>query len=614
MSTAQQPPSPRVVPFGFFPAVSVAAGVVFSVVGGGYLSGVLAGHGGALPTGVYGFLDVLKGLFLSPGDPAAAWPEGSQPGGPVLTWACIGVLALACTCIGIFVSTRMMLRQAQRKARERGHADRKELVVRGLTGKEAVKAAKSNRLSLRETANRKIAASEVALRLGRLYGSRSAADDVFLQYRDGVMIEGATGSGKSWRIAWHRIVASAGFALVTSTKPDLLWSTVSHRLRVGKVRVFDPENITRWPKNMRLRWSLLAGCEDPDTAIRRAAALVNVLPADDSKNASYFKGKAAVLMRCYLYAAAHLGKDLRTVRVWAASRGVQEVRELLAAELPDWAADLEQILDSKSDSSDDVLGATTQLLESLASPMLLAAVDVPVDESEDLEELVAGPNTVYLVSDGKSGSCRAFTSVLAAEIYHLGKKVGRQMPQERLDPPMSLVLDEVNNVAPIPELPALITDSGGGGISIWAFSHGELQNKKRWGTYEGEMFTTTSPVRVILPGLMDDAELASISRLLGDYDEWHTPHHAPRSRPVMSIRNLREMPADQAIILYRGAAPALVHLPTVWNVPTVKAKVDASEEVYNQICEDAELPDWAAEVSEKDKTADADAPESVALS
>ncbi|WP_370185774.1 type IV secretory system conjugative DNA transfer family protein [Rhodococcus wratislaviensis] len=607
-----KPPAPRFIPYEFWPLAAAAGGVVVSVVGGGFVSGMFAGHGGALPDGFYGFLTVMKGLVRSPGDPAAAWPDGTRPGGPALTWVCIALVAVAYVAAALYVAGKVSARQSRRKARERGHADRRELLIRGLTAKEAVKAAKTNRNSLKMIADRKIDAKTVALRLGRLYGSRSAADDVFLQYRDGVMIEGATGSGKSWRIAWHRIVASAGFALVTSTKPDLLWSTVSHRLRVGKVRVFDPENITRWPKDMRLRWSLLAGCEDPETAIRRAAALVSVLPADDAKNAAYFKGKAAVLMRCYLYAAAHLGKDLRTVRVWAASRGVTEVRELLQAKLPDWAADLEQILDSKSDSSDDVLGSTTELLASLASPRLLAAVDVPIDESEDLEKMVAGPNTVYLVSDGKTGSCRAFTSVLAAEIYHLGKKVGRQMPQERLDPPMSLVLDEVNNVAPIPDLPSLITDSGGGGISIWAFSHGELQNKKRWGTYEGEMFTTTSPVRVILPGLMDDAELGSISRLLGDYEEWITPHHAPRSRPVMSIRDLREMPADQAIMLYRGAAPALVHLPTVWALPAIKAQVDASEMVYNQICEDGELPDWAAEASEP--ADDVDAPKSVALS
>ncbi len=77
--TTQRPTKPIVTP-GVIPMA-----VVLSVVGGGYLSGVFAGTGGALPSGMYGVLDVFKGLFLHPADPALAWPEGSRPGGPVLT-------------------------------------------------------------------------------------------------------------------------------------------------------------------------------------------------------------------------------------------------------------------------------------------------------------------------------------------------------------------------------------------------------------------------------------------------------------------------------------------------------------------------------------------------
>lgn len=600
--TAPVPPSAsvpqvRVVPYWFAPVAIFVGGVVVTVLLGGALAGLVSGAGLVVPAGVYGIAAVVKGIVLNPGDPGSAWPDDARPGGPIVTWICLGVVAFAyAVAVGI-VTAKVTKAKMRRRNREKGLADHDELAKRGLDRKSAVRKAKTNRASLAEVADSKLDAATVATRLGTLYGGRGRDGEVFLQYRDGVMVEGPTGSGKTWRLAWQRVVESPGFVVATTTKPDLLWSTVGSRLAVGPVEVFDPERITMWPFPMR--WSLLAGCEDPDTALRRAAALVKAMPmGDGSTNAAYFESKAAVLMRCYLYAAAKLGKDLRTVRRWASSRSVNEVQVLLDAELPDWGAEFSQLLGSGSDSADDVVSTASRLLEPLASPRLMDAVDISPAESVDLEALVRAGGTVYLISKGKSLSCAPFVAVMANELHHIAEQISLSMPQERLDPPMRMVLDEVNNVAPIPELPSLITDSGGRGISIWCFSHGEMQNRLRWGQIEGQMFTTTSPVRIVLPGLGDQSELESLSRLLGTYDEWMAPGHGPRTKPVMSGDEIRKMPADQALVIYRDASPALVHLPTVWDVPHLAERVKDSKAVYEWICEHAELPEWAGEGSE----------------
>lgn len=579
MSTAQQPPSPRVVPLGFFPAVSVAAGVVFSVVGGGYLSGVLAGHGGALPTGVYGFLDVLKGLFLSPGDPAAAWPEGSQPGGPVLTWACIVILALACMLTGAYVSSKLAMRKAAQRVRGEGFADRAELVRHGVSEKEAVKKAKKIRASLADVPLRKIDAATATTRIGSLYDAKK--EGVYLQYRDGLLVEGPTGSGKTWRVCWQGVTSAVGPVVATTTRGDLLRSTWAERREAGQVEVFDPEGLTAFPDKMR--WSILDGCEDPEVALRRAEALVQAMPMDDTKNSGYWNGKAAMLMRGYLYAAAVTGADLRTVKVWASSRTVKPVRDVLSVDLPDWDAELGQALGSKSDSSDDVISACTRLLEPLASPALMNAVNVPKGKSVDLKALLTeGNNTIYLVSEGHSRSAAAFTTVLSAELYHVGKQHGLSKPDDRLDPPLRMVLDEMNNVAAIPNMPSLITDSGARGIQIWAVVHSANQNEDRWGRVGGRRLTTESPVRLILPGLGDDQELASISRLLGNRDEYTSHQAPPRSVPRMPIDQIRQMPTDQGLMLARGMAPVKLHLPAVWDVPDLKERVEANQAAFDE--------------------------------
>lgn len=579
--TTQRPTKPIVAP-GVIPMAATALAVVLSVVGGGYLSGVFAGTGGALPSGMYGVLDVFKGLFLHPADPALAWPEGSRPGGPVLTWGCIAVLAALCLWLGMFISSKMTIRRAARRVRESGFADRTELARAGVSEKAAVRKAKATRLSLADVPVRRIVAEAETTKIATLY---NGGDGVYLQYRDGLTCTGPTGAGKTWRVCWKGVTDAVGPVVATSTRGDLLRSTWAQRSEVGRVEVFDPEGLTAIPNPMR--WSILDGCDDPEVAKRRAEALVQAMPMDDTSNAGYWNGKAAMLMRGYLYAAAVKNKDLMDLRIWASSRNVKLVRDVLERDLPDWHAELEQALDSKSDSSDDVVSACARLLEPLASPKLMAAMNVPRSESADLHALMTeGKNTVYVVSEGHSASAAAFTTVLSAELYHVAKTHGLTKPDDKIDPPLRMVLDEMNNVAAIPNMPDLITDSGGRGIQIWALVHSALQNEKRWGRIGGQRLSTDSPARMFLPGLGDESELAALSRLMGSRDEYisHDPRSAPRSVPVMALNEIREMPEDQALMMFRNAKPMKVRLPSVWDVPDLAKRVRANQTAFDEFC------------------------------
>lgn len=582
--TTQSRPDHRVLPIWFAPAATLVVGIVGSVVFGGALAGLVSGAGAVWPPyGLFGVGQLVADLVASAGDPGSAWAPHPSPGSPAVVWVCIGVIAAVYSAAAITVAVWVNGRRMDRRHARGGFADARELRRRALTEDKARAAGFAARVSLAGTPwyqRRRVPSSDLAVDIGEVVGSR---EHMWAQFRDGALVEGPTGSGKTWRIAWHRVIDAPGFCLVTTTKPDLLWSTVAERSTLGQVSVFDPEHICAWPH--RLRWSLIAGCDDPDTALRRAEALVQAMPMDDAKNGAYFTAKAIVLMRCYLYAAARLDASLRTLRTWASSRQVPEVRTVLTRERPDWAAELEQTLGSSADSSEDIIGATSRLLEPLASPALMDALDVPVSESADLRAIIAGgSNTLYLLSEGSSASAAPFAAALAAEVHHVTKQVALGMPQQRIDPPAMLILDELNNVAPIPRLPSLITDSAGRGICIWGFVHSEAQNKDRWGQTGGRRLTTESPVRIVLPGLADDQELTSLSRLIGDRDDFHSPRSGPRRVPIMPAAEIRQMRPERALVIYRGAKPALVHVPTVWDVPDHRARVRESGDYYEAIC------------------------------
>lgn len=73
---------------------------------------------------------------------------------------------------------------------------------------------------------------------------------VWLQHRDGVIVHGPTGAGKTWRVAWQRVIDAPGFVLATTTKADLVAATLTERAACGRVAVFDPEHLTGWPDSI----------------------------------------------------------------------------------------------------------------------------------------------------------------------------------------------------------------------------------------------------------------------------------------------------------------------------------------------------------------------------
>ncbi|MFI6998284.1 type IV secretory system conjugative DNA transfer family protein [Nocardia sp. NPDC050175] len=430
------------------------------------------------------------------------------------------------------------------------------------------------------------------------------SEHVYLQHRDGVIVHGPTGAGKTWRVAYQRVCDAPGFALVTTTKADLVAATITHRAQRGKVAVFDPEGLTGWPAG--LRWSFLAGCTDPDTAIRRADAAARAMPLEGTRNGAYFEQKAATVLRCCLHAAATANYSIRDVRVWISARTNRTPVDILSQTLPDWASELDQILGSSSESTDDVLAAAARLLEPLASPKLLAAIDIELSESFDIERFVlSGANTLYLVSRGSSRSMAPFVAALAAEVHHVADRASQRMPGKRLDPPVRLVLDETNNVAPIPDLPQIMTDSGGKGICVWAFAHNQDQNELRWGTEGGRVLAQSAPAMLILPGLRGTDELAAISRLIGERRSWEASLHQGgrtyqlHDDTVLRADEIRELPSDHGLLLYRNAPACLLRLPSVWEVPRWREQALASTALFDQIIATGTVPDYLCPTDER---------------
>ena len=80
--------------------------------------------------------------------------------------------------------------------------------------------------------------------------------------------------------------------------------------------------------------------------------------------------------------------------------------------------------------------------------------------------------------------------------------------------PVTFLLDEVANVAPLPDLPAMVSEGGGQGLLSMACLQDLSQARGRWGR-AAEGFFSLFGTKVLLPGIGDLETLEVVSRLAG---------------------------------------------------------------------------------------------------
>ncbi len=81
--------------------------------------------------------------------------------------------------------------------------------------------------------------------------------------------------------------------------------------------------------------------------------------------------------------------------------------------------------------------------------------------------------------------------------------------------PVVLALDEVANIAPVPDLPSMISEGGGQGLVTLACLQDLSQARSRWPDH-ADGFPSLFGTTVVLPGIGDVRTLEALSTLAGD--------------------------------------------------------------------------------------------------
>ncbi|WCN01688.1 type IV secretory system conjugative DNA transfer family protein [Streptomyces sp. M92] len=276
-----------------------------------------------------------------------------------------------------------------------------------------------------------------------------------------------------------------GAALVITSNPGLWSDTKDARAKLGPCHLYDPGHLCDTPA--RLHWSPTTGCEDRQTATVRAAALL--APVRPTARLDQALGDTAeLLLRSYLHAAAVDGRTVRHVHRWSQGLQIQDAVRILRTN-PKAAAgaagELEGALTAHPDRRDMAQQLTSRALAALSTVNIREACTPNRTDALALDSFVHEQGTLYVVGKSiedprTSPGAMPLLTALVSSVVESGRRMAERSSSGRLDPPLTLVLDDVAAVAPLPQLPELLTSGAELGLPTLALLRSREQGRARW--------------------------------------------------------------------------------------------------------------------------------------
>lgn len=363
---------------------------------------------------------------------------------------------------------------------------------------------------------------------------------------DSAAILGPPRSGKTGGVLIPAALTWFGSLISASTKTDVLRATRGRRLdlavrRGGDVYVYAPADRAAVLDGVRnVRWSPLAGCEDPAVCEERVTKVLGPRRADQNED-EFFRQQAATVLRGYFHAAALARLSMRRVKRWVDDNDPAEPMEILRSfvgRVPSAESYLSS-LRGIARQAPETKSSTYSTVNAKLGPLINNAVVLEglEDPDFDIDEFLTTGSTLYIVSpENVQETIAPLITGLVEAIVTRAYTLAARAPNGRIDPALLLLLDEVGAIAPLPTLPQIMAQGASQGIlCVWAaqvFS----QLKAKWGEDWANAILGSSAHKLIFGGASADVELLNqFSAAFGERDRWVSPHGEGRAGMIRGL-------------------------------------------------------------------------------
>jgi type IV secretory pathway TraG/TraD family ATPase VirD4 len=283
------------------------------------------------------------------------------------------------------------------------------------------------------------------------------------------------------------------------------------------------------------------------------------------------------------------GTGIEVVLRWVLRQDLESPQAVLAGHGVDIASDvLAGIAATDPREQSGIWSSTAGILAAYRSD---AVLDNSTAANFDPTVLIDTSDTVYVCASARHQDLVA--PIIVAFIEQARAGCYAAWPAASGRPLLSLVLDELANIAPMPDLPALVSEGGSQGVLTLACLQDLSQARMRWGP-AADGFLSLFGTKVVLPGIGDLATLELVSRLGGEIDvparsvsraPWWTvqggaetvtwSHQRQRRLPVEAVSQQKP---GTAILLAGPQPPEQVALRPWWSLDQFRATRPATIE------------------------------------
>jgi type IV secretory pathway TraG/TraD family ATPase VirD4 len=373
-------------------------------------------------------------------------------------------------------------------------------------------------------------------------------------------------AGKTSSFIIPLILSTFDRVVATSTKPDIVRATALARANYGRVWCYAPDGQTPIPPGVHeLRWSPIGGAADWSVALRTANDMTKSLETKSMTGGDHWRDRARDTLAPVFHWAALRGYSLRQARdavfelatlnddpVHPGRRvtlGDLIVRDLQKHRDADRAAAavLTSVMSTGERELASILSEASRALQVYQLPGAIASTEKPNFDPAAFVAGAYGRSTVYIMSSTESQELVkplviAFLNQIRQQQYLQQRRYMQEQMERRraeFDPgdeaamvaafkqdlgeqvastsTTVFALDEMYGIAPIPDLPNMLSEGGSQGVLVAGAVQDLALIKDRW-KMAGDSFLTLFQDVLVFPGIRHGDTLEMVSKLVGEED------------------------------------------------------------------------------------------------
>jgi type IV secretion system protein VirD4 len=402
------------------------------------------------------------------------------------------------------------------------------------------------------------------------------------QAETSVLVIGPTRSGKTAGLVIPNLLEWDGPAIATSTKSELVELTAGRRQALGPVYVYDPTGEIGGGVRS-VTWSPIAGCEDLDHAWMVASWLCASLQQGGGRGDndwSHWAESGKLLIAPLLYVAATTGRTIVDVRTWIHGFDIATPINILEDMLldpaisgdsdPFRAMSMLASVDQRPERERGTVFSTVMRIFNVFTERAVA--ESALSSRFDADDFLERKGTLYLCTPRQAPERVAslFVGILMTVVtaaYALSDSDPTNLHKRTL----GLFLDELANVVPIEDLPALASQGAGRGVMLFSIVQDLSQLRARYGQEKANTILNNHGCKLILPGNSDPETAEILAKLVGrsNFTEQQmsvggdgrvSRSYSIRQDAMATPDALRQLSAGSAIVIHRDSPPAFVQL------------------------------------------------------